>query len=344
MTNKKISELDLIALLSETDEGEVISGGVNYRYNYGQVSDLLASLIQWKPISIDYADITDMLADQASQVDGMWYRVADGSDDPDVDSGWVIYEYLGTTTASLSDYFFVLDQESLNVTIQDATDTVKGIMKLYTTTGVNTDGTITQAAITTVLGLKLDATLAALSTLAETAAADTPLDADTYYFYDFVDAVLKKVSWVNIKATLKTYFDSIYTTTSAVATQIATALTGYQALSGKDATGGYVGLTLFKINFKNVANTLTSFFTNSNTAARTYTFQDRDGTIADDTDLALKAPLNSPAFTGTPTAPTPAFGDDSTRIATTAFVKAQNLINVNLFVARNPMFDYQNYG
>lgn len=34
------------------------------------------------------------------------------------------------------------------------------------------------------------------------------------------------------------------------------------------------------------------------------------------------APLNSPALTGTPTAPTPASSDDSTKIATTAFVKA----------------------
>ena len=67
--------------------------------------------------------------------------------------------------------------------------------------------------------------------------------------------------------------------------------TDKQETSGKDATGGYAGLTLFKINFKNVANTFTSFFTNSNTASRTYTFQDRDGTIADNTDLATKAAL-----------------------------------------------------
>jgi len=38
--------------------------------------------------------------------------------------------------------------------------------------------------------------------------------------------------------------------------------------------------------------------------------------------LAAKAPLASPAFTGTPTAPTPATGDDSTTLATTAFVKS----------------------
>lgn len=37
---------------------------------------------------------------------------------------------------------------------------------------------------------------------------------------------------------------------------------------------------MFKINFKNAVNTFTSFFTNENTAARTYTFPDYDSTIA----------------------------------------------------------------
>ena len=40
------------------------------------------------------------------------------------------------------------------------------------------------------------------------------------------------------------------------------------------------------------------------------------------TNLALKAPLASPAFTGTPTAPTPATSDNSTKVATTEYVKA----------------------
>lgn len=41
----------------------------------------------------------------------------------------------------------------------------------------------------------------------------------------------------------------------------------------------------------------------------------------DDVD-AGKAPVASPTFTGTPKAPTPTGGDDSTKIATTAFVQA----------------------
>ena len=43
---------------------------------------------------------------------------------------------------------------------------------------------------------------------------------------------------------------------------------------------------------------------------------------ANTSDILLKAPINSPLFTGTPTAPTPATIDNSTKIATTEFVKA----------------------
>lgn len=45
--------------------------------------------------------------------------------------------------------------------------------------------------------------------------------------------------------------------------------------------------------------------------------------------LDLKAALNSPAFTGTPTAPTPANGNNSTQLATTAFVQAALAALVN---------------
>jgi len=58
------------------------------------------------------------------------------------------------------------------------------------------------------------------------------------------------------------------------------------------------------LGLRNVANSITSFFTNTATVARTYTLQNRNGTLADDTDLALKANLASPTFTGTVTIPT----------------------------------------
>ena len=108
------------------------------------------------------------------------------------------------------------------------------------------------------------------SSINGTAGKTTPLDADSIAGIDSASGnALTKFTWANVKAFLKTYFDTLY-----------------EKVVNKDASGGYVGMTLFKINFKNAANTFTSFLTNANTAARTYTFQDKDGTIADLTDCA----------------------------------------------------------
>lgn len=47
------------------------------------------------------------------------------------------------------------------------------------------------------------------------------------------------------------------------------------------------------------SNTYTATLSGSNlTTNKTFTLQDRSGTLADDTDLALKAPIASPTFTG----------------------------------------------
>lgn len=58
-----------------------------------------------------------------------------------------------------------------------------------------------------------------------------------------------------------------------------------QALTSKDASGGYAGLTLFKLNLRNAANTITSWLTTAATVARTWTFPDKDGTVAMTSDI-----------------------------------------------------------
>lgn len=101
-----------------------------------------------------------------------------------------------------------------------------------------------------------------------------------------------------VKATLKTTFngitgisispvsnsDEVLATTSQVASAISLAKAsiadGAELASNKDATGGYAGLTLFKLNLKNAANTFTNFLTNATTAVRTWTFPDKSGTVA----------------------------------------------------------------
>jgi hypothetical protein len=73
----------------------------------------------------------------------------------------------------------------------------------------------------------------------------------------------------------------------------------FESLSNREAAGGYVSLDQYKIKTKNSSGTFISFITNENTASRTHILPDRDGTLADNTDLNLKANLASPTFSGT---------------------------------------------
>lgn len=65
-----------------------------------------------------------------------------------------------------------------------------------------------------------------------------------------------------------------------VSTPTASALLAKEDKASKDASGGYVGLDLFKIKLRNAANTVTSFFTTAATAPRTWTMPDKSGTVA----------------------------------------------------------------
>lgn len=82
---------------------------------------------------------------------------------------------------------------------------------------------------------------------------------------------------------------------------------GAELLSNKDATGGYVGKTLFKVNLTNDANTFTSTLANTNLAARAYTLPDVAGGILVGAKIAtgaLTAGVRSVTVTGASTTST----------------------------------------
>lgn len=78
-------------------------------------------------------------------------------------------------------------------------------------------------------------TTTTMGALINSALSATPNNTD-YVATAESGGALKKISWTNVKAFLKTYFDTIYTTTSAVASQITTALSGYLTSATASAT------------------------------------------------------------------------------------------------------------
>ncbi|WP_337966771.1 hypothetical protein [uncultured Flavobacterium sp.] len=98
----------------------------------------------------------------------------------------------------------------------------------------------------------------------------TIVDNDRLIINDSDDSFSKKgIKFLNLKNALTLFFEALFLTQ-----------TTNQNISGiKTFLAGKFGL-------RNVANTFTSFFTNSNTASRTYTLQNRDGILLDNTDLS----------------------------------------------------------
>lgn len=98
-------------------------------------------------------------------------------------------------------------------------------------------------------------------------------------------------------------------------------LSGYELQANKDASGGYVGLTGYSINFKNAAGTFTSLLANTNTAIRTYSFPDRSVTVAGVDDIT--GGLQAANFTGYSASGTPGISA-TIDLATAATIEVTN--------------------
>lgn len=125
----------------------------------------------------------------------------------------------------------------------------------------------------------------------------TPIDADFISIVDTADSnKAKKTTFTQLKAFFKSYYDGIYQAILVSGTNIKT-VNGASLLGSGNVVTGDMDLTTAqtvsgvktfldgKLGLRNVANTFTSFITNSVTASRTWTLQDRNGILADDTDL-----------------------------------------------------------
>jgi hypothetical protein len=66
---------------------------------------------------------------------------------------------------------------------------------------------------------------------------------------------------------------------------LVTTVAGKEASANKDASGGYAGLTGFALNLKNALGTIISQIASAATAARTWTFPDKSGTVAMTSDI-----------------------------------------------------------
>ena len=115
-------------------------------------------------------------------------------------------------------------------------------------------------------------------------------------------------AWSRIKGWIKTTFQTKITGGAST-------ITDNNLTSGRALVSGSDGTNAGKVVESSVTATELGYLSGA-----TSNIQTQLSGKASSTDLAAKAPLASPALTGTPTAPTASAGTNNTQIATTAFV------------------------
>lgn len=189
-----------------------------------------------------------------------------------------------------------------------ATDSQQGLVKLYASSGNNTDGTITQAGITSLVSQ--------LNTFEIEIVDQLPVTGVSHklYFVPYqggdADTMYEEYVWITTtdpdSGESTSYFEKIGMTTAD--------LGAYYTSSQVDS------LLSDKLDKTTVATDSTAGIVKIYST----TGDNTDGAMTQSaTTTAIDAVYNSPVFTGTPTAPTVADSSDNTnKIATTAFVQA----------------------
>lgn len=193
-----------------------------------------------------YDDIDELKSMQSTQRKQAFYLVSDASDDPNLTFGvgetklQAVYRWLGTTNAEMTDYELMSAPYNIvggggGPDIDPDTDIYADVTDLIADQGAQiegeeyfvtdaTDFTTITAGGALVLYLDLgngDETDYLIlnnpgggnlqNEINSATAKTTPVDADVMPILDSAASnVLKKVTWANIKATLKTYFDTLY--------------------------------------------------------------------------------------------------------------------------------------
>src|SRR5690606_11459708 len=84
-------------------------------------------------IENEYEDISEMLADQLNQTEGLIQFVFDATDDPTVDDGYAYYEKLSTSTGDLEDDYRKFSDEEIEIILSgDQNNIIKTINVLNT--------------------------------------------------------------------------------------------------------------------------------------------------------------------------------------------------------------------
>jgi hypothetical protein len=109
-------------------------------------------------------------------------------------------------------------------------------------------------------------------------------------------------------------------------------ISGAEMLVNKDASSGYAGLTLFGINTKNDAGTVTSTLKNNNNTTQVYTLPDKTGTVALTSDIPTSIETTNYTFDSSTTDSDPGTGDFRFNASTRA---AATFIYINKLTARS---------